>query len=164
MADQEARDAFVRAMKQSKMPSESELHEMERIDWGNTAYMKALIGRIGWPRASFVGKKAAHDAWLLVQHADLDPKFQERCLKLIEPLMETGEVRKQDYAYLFDRVARAMHRKQRYGTQFLNERGKWMMAPTEDPTRLDARRKKMGLPPIAEYRRKLEEVYGKGKS
>lgn len=164
MADQEAREGFVRAMKQNKMPSQGELREMSRIDRENTAYMKELIARIGWPRPSYVGKQAAHDAWLLVQHADLDPKFQEQCLKLIEPLMGTGEVKKQDYAYLFDRVARAMHRKQRYGTQFILERGKWVMAPTEDPSRLDARRKKMGMPPIAVYRKKLEEVYGSTKT
>lgn len=160
MADQEARNVIVEAMKQSKPLSQADLREMARIDRENTAYMKELIARIGWPRSSSVGKQAAHDAWLLVQHADLDPKFQEHCLKLIEPLMGTGEVKKQDYAYLFDRVARAMHRKQRYGTQFIIERGKWVMAPTEDPSRLDARRKKMGMPPMAVYQKKLEEVYG----
>ena len=55
----------------------------ESVDVANTERMKEIIEEIGWPTASKVGAEAANKAWLLVQHADHDPEFQERCLELM---------------------------------------------------------------------------------
>lgn len=117
------------------------------IDREATARMKDVVAKHGWPGKRIVGADGANAAWMLVQHADADPAFQKACLAQMEPLVKTGDVAGQDYAYLWDRVARAEGRPQRYGTQF--EAGE--LAPLEDRANVDARRRAVGLGPLAEY-------------
>lgn len=52
-------------------------------DGFHQARLKAIIDRHGWPGKSLVGEDGAQSAWLLVQHADVDLAFQERCLTLM---------------------------------------------------------------------------------
>ena len=85
----------------------------------NTARMKEIVATFGWPTISKYGEQAAHAAWLLVQHADEDPQFQEKVLALMKDLPE--EVSKQDVAYLEDRVRVNTGRPTLYGTQFYND-------------------------------------------
>ena len=72
----------------------------------------------------------ARKAWLLVQHADADVKFQRRCLDLMARLPK-GEVSISNLAYLTDRVLLAEGKKQLYGTQFTSVDGKWQPGPSK---------------------------------
>ena len=126
---------------------------MREVDRSSTARMKEAVAKHGWPGKSIVGVDGANAAWLLVQHADADLAFQKECLGKMEPLVKTGEVTGKDYAYLFDRVAVAEGRAQRYGTQLSGDD----FAPIEDPANVDARRKSVGLPTLAEYKAFLEK-------
>lgn len=159
MADQEMRTRMSRMYPQFKGMGPRQFDEWQQVDTHNTERMKQIIKQIGWPDSQKVGPKASGDAWLLVQHADQDPKFQKLCLQLLEPGLKKGTVAKRDYAYLYDRVACAEDRPQRYGTQYILKNGKWSMKPTEDPKNLDKRRRAMGLGPIKEYEKLLREVY-----
>ena len=47
-----------------------------------------------------------------------------------------------------------------FGLRMRAENGRWAPMPVEDPARLDARRRRMGLPPMAEYIKMMEEAYG----
>jgi len=132
----------------------------DSIDKENTKFMKETIKKNGWPKISDVGKKAANIAWLLVQHADLDPAFQKRCLKLIEALPK-GEIDQRDVAYLVDRVLVAEHKPQLYGTQFKGVGKDLAVSEVEDRPNLDMRRKKMGLSTFAEYEKIMIDNYGK---
>jgi hypothetical protein len=49
--------------------------------------------------------------------------------------------------------------KQVYGTQFHEVGGKMEPYPIEDEANVDKRRKEVGLPPLAEYRKLIEEMY-----
>jgi hypothetical protein len=129
------------------------------VDERNTAFLKRFVAASGWPRISVHGKAAAFEAWLLVQHADDDPAFQRQALALMEPLVPTGEAEGKDFALLYDRVALAEHRLQRYGSQFETVPGGCMRPrPLEEPANVDARRKQVGLPPLAEYAKSLGEM------
>lgn len=161
MTDQEMRFRMTRMYPTFENMPKSAFEDWMSVDRKNTARMKQIVGEIGWPDSAKVGKAAAQDAWLLVQHADQDPAFQHYCLNLIKPLVAKGTVRKREYAYLFDRVAVAEKRPQRYGTQFERKNGKWIMKATEDPRNLDKRRKSMDLGPIAEYIKLIERTYKK---
>lgn len=124
------------------------------IDVSNTAFLKAEIDRReGWPGKSEIGDGAAHFAWLLVQHADRDPDFQQRALSLMEPMVPAGEVAAKDFAYLFDRVAVAAGRPQRFGSQGFCVTGedRWTPRPMEDPESIDSLRASVGLGTMAEY-------------
>lgn len=161
--DQEIRGQVI---KESAVPGSKELpaliHRLESIDRDNTNQMRQIIKTYGWPTVKLVGKKGANDAWLLVQHADQNPKFQRECLDMMQPLVAKGEVGKQNFAYLTDRVLLAEGKKQLYGTQFTKgENGDWAPRPLEDPDNVDKRRLEMGLNTMAEYRKMIEEMYGK---
>lgn len=135
------------------------IHGLEEIDAQNTARMKELVGKFGWPTRKMVGAKAAGNAWLLVQHADKDPQFQRACLEKMVPLLKSQEVQPQNYAYLYDRVQVNTGNLQRFGTQGKLENGLAWIQPVENPKRLDAWRKEFGLEPIEEYLKMLAEAY-----
>lgn len=72
-----------------------------RVDLKNTKRLKKIIEKFGWPTISKVGKEASNAAWLLVQHADNDPKFQQKCLLLMLKV-KVGDINLQNIAYLTD--------------------------------------------------------------
>jgi len=172
-ADQEARTMLVAWLKKSggsavdpaDLPADRKTEfeklgaAIKKADRENTERLGAVIEKHGWPAISLVGKDGSHAAWLLVQHADADPKFQRTCLDLMAKLPK-AEVSQTDLAYLTDRVLLVEGKKQIYGTQFNFSDGKWEPRPLEDPTSVDKRRAEVGLQPLAEYAKDLESLYG----
>lgn len=132
-----------------------------RSDAANTEWLKARVAENGWPTISEVGEKGASAAWLLTQHADADPLFQARALRLMEPLVAQGEVSKPNYAYLYDRIMLKLTGKQRYGTQWGNCEGDVRpLRPLEDEARLAELRAEMGMPTIEEYGEMMDRTSG----
>ncbi|KKU10999.1 MAG: hypothetical protein UX66_C0006G0005 [Parcubacteria group bacterium GW2011_GWF2_46_8] len=135
----------------------------EEVDRRNTESMKRIVSEIGWPTVSKVGKQAS-SAWLLVQHSDHDPEFQEQCLALMKKESENN-VSTADIAYLEDRVRVNRKQGQVYGTQFHEIRDasgnaiRFEPRSIEDAEHLNQRRAKMGLEPHEEYTRRLTEKY-----
>lgn len=178
-ADQDARAAIVKWMSQHgggvadeaafeesldasrKAEFEQFAATMRRVDTENTKRLGDIVDRHGWPTYSLVGKDGANAAWLLVQHADLSPRFQRRCLDLMARVPR-DEVSRKDVAYLTDRVLLAEGKKQVYGTQFTLANGKCEPRPIENAADVDERRKDVGLRPLAEYLKEAENFYGGG--
>lgn len=131
----------------------------EDLDARNTARLKEIVEKIGWPTISKVGEKASGDAWVLVQHADEDAEFQKYCLDLMKQA-PTGEVASHDIAYLEDRIRINSGQPQLYGTQFRWTTDNKPIQDIEDPENVDQRRKEMGLDTLAEN---IEEMYEKYK-
>lgn len=164
--DQDARFKLIQAMNQGQVKKTDGKfvingglnQKVEAIDKENTAWMKKLVQEHGWLGKTLVGKKAAHQAWLLVQHADKDPAFQKSCLALMEK-MPKGEVAGADVAYLTDRVLAAENKPQRYGTQCQMKDGKAFVRDVEDRPNLNKRRAEVGLEPIEDYLKSVEEMY-----
>jgi hypothetical protein len=125
----------------------------------NRTWLKDVIEKYGWPGKSLVGEDGAHAAWLLVQHADADIKFQKECLKHLEIAVTKGEAAGTDLAYLTDRVLAAEGKNQRYGTQLEQKDGKLVARAVDEPDTLDARRKAIGMMPMAEYVVFAEKMY-----
>ena len=130
------------------------------LDRANTAWLKDLVARQGWPRISEVGEPAAQQAWLLVQHADADPAFQLKALRLMEPLIKAGEVSKQNYAYLYDRIMLKLTGRQRYATQTTCSGGNRKPLPLEDDAALPRLRSEAGLEPLTDYMALLDRAGG----
>lgn len=130
------------------------------VDRDNTAWLKDVVAHKGWPTRSMVGLEASKAAFLIAQHATLDPAFQEQVLMLMQAALERKEADPADYALLKDRVLLHQGKPQIYGTQFGRDRnGTMFLDRTQDLEGLDARRASMGLPPIAEYKKTLSEIY-----
>jgi hypothetical protein len=172
--DQEARKALIQWMNEhgsnglvdeSKLSKEKQTEyekvfaRMVRVDADNTKWLKSVVEKHGWPRTSRVGADGAKSAWLLVQHADADAKFQRRCLDLMTALPKS-EVSQSNLAYLTDRVLLAEGKKQLYGTQFTSVDGRWQPRPIEEEANVDKRRAAAGLPPLAEYAERMRQQYG----
>lgn len=131
----------------------------EIIDSMNTEDLKLLLEIHGWPKISAFGEEAENDAWLLVQHADRDPDFQKRVLGILETLLPQNETNARNFAYLYDRVAGAENRQQRYGTQGRCVGPKdWDPHPLEEPERVDELRASVGLEPLAEYEKRFVDI------
>ncbi|MGW1544429.1 DUF6624 domain-containing protein [Streptomyces sp. NPDC002309] len=131
--------------------------EMCRIDGDNTAWLKQVISERGWPGVALVGESGADAAWLLAQHADLDPVFQCRALELLRAAVEAEDALPRHVAYLTDRVLVAAGEPQVYGTQYTDDGDgtNVRLQPVADPDRLDERRAAMGLESAAEYDRRM---------
>jgi hypothetical protein len=130
-------------------------------DRANTKWLKGIVAKEGWPKISQVGERASQQAWLLVQHADADPAFQLQALRLMEPLVGAGEVTKQNYAYLYDRIMLKIAGKQRYATQAMCRGGRRLPQPLEDEAAVDRLRAEIGLNPLAEYMAQLDAMAGR---
>ena len=131
-----------------------------KSDQQNTRRLQEILEKHGWPTNTLVGGDGAHAAFVIVQHADADLKFQRKCLDLMRKVPR-DEVWQLDVAYLTDRVLVAEGKKQVYGTQFINSGGKLEPHPLEDPSSVNKRRAEVGLPPLAEYVKGLEALYGR---
>lgn len=150
-ADQAARKSMIAA------PTDAALREqVAAVDRKDLARMKEIVAKVGWPGQKLVGGAGADAAWLLVQHADRDVAFQKQCLTLLERAVASGDARPANYAYLYDRVAVAEKRPQRYGTQYSDGQP----APLEDPAHVDRRRRSVGLGTMAAYREEMRAAYG----
>lgn len=122
------------------------------VDDANTAWLKDRVAAHGWFTIKAYGQEADQAAFLLVQHADRAPAFQAEMLTQLEKLALEGQTRPLNYAMLFDRVAVAQKRPQRYGSQGrCAGPGAWTAFETEDLANLDQRRASMGLQPHADY-------------
>ena len=126
-------------------------------DASNLARLKKIVAEHGFPTPSMVGQDGFNAAWLLVQHADPDPAFQQAMLEqMVEKRLLSGE----HLALLTDRVLRAQGKPQRYGSQFTPEDGRQVPQPIEEPLdKLDERRASMGMMPFDDYRCSIEVMY-----
>ena len=131
---------------------------MARTDSANTAWLKDYVGRWGWPTAAQVGREAVEAAFLIVQHAVHDTAFMRAMLPAIEQAHRRGDLDGGAVAMLTDRIAVKAGHGQIYGTQLSLKDGRWVLDPIADSAAVDARRKRMGLPPLAEYLRLVDSV------
>ncbi|RZJ28293.1 MAG: hypothetical protein EON85_09275 [Brevundimonas sp.] len=129
------------------------------VDRSNTEWLKADVAANGSFTVSANGQRASSAAWLMAQHADRDREFQRHVLALMEPLVETGEVSKGNYAYLWDRIAVAEHRPQRYGSQgTCTAPGRWEPNTLEDPQRVEALREWADIGSLSDYQTHMHTV------
>ena len=134
-------------------------------EFNTTELQKMLLGR-GWFRDDLDGSGAAHNAWLIAQHADRNPDFQIKALELIETDLDSPGVSKSNYAYLYDRIQMRFEastnipkRLQRYGTQGrCTGPGTWEPFPVESPERIDDIRAEVGLETMTQYKSRFKNI------
>lgn len=77
---------------------------------------------------------------------------------VLAELHPQGETSPVNFAYLYDRVAIAEERPQRYGTQADCLDGEWKTKPLEQPDAVDALRASVGMGPLADYEAQGREI------
>lgn len=115
--------------------------------------LKEIVQQYGWPTISLVGSDGASAAWLVAQHADVDPEFQRSCVPLIEAAASKGEARLTHMACLTDRALTATGEPQFYGTQGIG-------GTVVERRAIDERRKAIGLPSLEAYWKSLQDGTG----
>ncbi len=125
--------------------------EMRQLHNSNAEALDEIINTIGYPTIDKVGKAANQAAWLVIQHAIEQPHFMKKCAKLLENVVSEDKVNQINLAYLTDRIAVFEGKPQRYGTQFdWNENGELSPNPFDDLSKVNQRRKSIGLNTLEE--------------
>jgi len=116
-------------------------------DRHNTARMQEIVAQIGWPTYDKVGEGPSNNAWILVQHADRNPRFQMKCLELMKKALDNKQVNPANYAFLYDRAHVNHGLKQLYATQTSTNNGimEGDFHPLEDESNVQKRRSEMGI-------------------
>lgn len=124
---------------------------MRAVHDENAQRLREIIQAHGWPDRTQVGDRAAEAAWLIVHHAIGHPSLQRTCLPLLQAAAERGDASAVQAAMLEDRICEFEGRPQVYGTQFdWDADGLMSPLPIDDETHVDERRRRIGLPPLAE--------------
>jgi hypothetical protein len=134
---------------------------MIRADSLNLKEVRRIFKEYGFPGFDLVGQDGSHDFWLLVQHQDRHPAFQDSVLTAMKVQVDNNKAYGSDYAYLTDRVKVNTGQLQVYGTQMhLNaDSTSFEPKPVIDPDKLNERRKSMGLSTIEEYIESMNKTY-----
>ena len=141
--------------------SREALDRVLRIDRENTAYMRTVLASCGWPERSKVGNEAARAALRLTQHADMDPQYQVLAAQQLKSAVLGGEAAGWDLAVLVDRNRRLTDQPQVYGMQFMSTPGETIrFYDIVTPSRLDARRKEIGLVPFYCWAVQISQQHG----
>lgn len=133
--------------------------QMQEIDARHLPVLKKIFAEYGFPGTHEISQDGVDALWLLVQHADGDPTFQQQMLDAMLPRVKSGEVSTSKLALLTDRLLVAQDKPQRYGSQLSSPDGKHLLDQIEDPDRIEARRRELGLMPLADYRCMSEALY-----
>ena len=151
--DRRTREELLRA---GRLPRDRYSPAMREVHQRNNARMREIVAAHGWPGRRLVGDGPSEAAWLVVQHAVLDPEFQSACLPLLEAAVSGGDAPAWQFAYLLDRVRLARGEPQVYGTQYVpGEGGKSVPWEIEDPAGVDERRRAVGLATLEENTKRI---------
>jgi hypothetical protein len=147
--DQEARVAYL------AHPANTLVRQRAvQVDANNVKWLSMLVRSQGFPTAAQVGERGVRQAWLLAQHADLQPTFQAALLPELEQRHAAGELDGMTLSRFVDRVLVAQHQPQRYGTQFTP--AAWATAhfglPDDQSVQeVEQNRRALGIMPLADY-------------
>jgi hypothetical protein len=142
-ADQEARLKWNLA---NPMPG-----EVAAVDKHNLVRLKQILHQDGFPTAAMVGYNGVAAAWLLLQHVPDETRLRPRWLRVVAARARSGDLSESDVALMTDRALVSSGKPQRYGSQAFFKDGELVLRPTENPEKLDERRKSIGMMPEADY-------------
>jgi hypothetical protein len=129
------------------------------VERANAARLSAWMTACGWPRRSIEGAQAARGAWLVARQRDDDLPFQRQVVHQLELAVLDGEASAMHLAAASDRLAVREGRPQRYGTQLRQvDACTWDYYLLDDRARVEARRKRLGLPSLDEHLRGINAL------
>ncbi len=131
--------------------------EVKKVDAENLVRVEAIIKAHGWPTRQLVGIKGVGAVWTVIQHSDLD--VQKRYIDMMTKAADAGELNWALVATTIDRIRVREGKPQVYGTQFKESSGQMVPETIEDEQHVDERRAKVGLQPLAEYQKLMEQFY-----
>ncbi len=124
----------------------SSLQFLENIHRRKSDALKEIVLTEGWPDNKSYDGHAEAAAFMIVQHADYDPAFQELCHAKMLAGVKKGRNSTGFLAFLTDRILCNKGKHQRFGTQIREaDNGCFVPKPLEDPDSVDTLRSEVGL-------------------
>jgi hypothetical protein len=123
----------------------NDLIKYAKEDHRNQELVISIIEKCGMPTLKEVTQKQMNAIWLGLQHTD--KKYRKKYFPQIEKAVENGDLSKQQYALMKDRILMDEGKPQIYGSQI--ENGK--LYKLENPETVNERRKEMGMGTIEDY-------------
>ena len=135
------------------------LAQLALVERDNTERLGALLAACGWPRRSSEGFDASRRAWLVAQQGSDNLPFQRQVVRQLELAVLDGEASVIHLATASDRLAVREGQPQRYGTQLRQvDDCAWDYYPLDDLERVEARRKRIGLPALESHKRAINDM------
>ncbi|ALV07107.1 hypothetical protein DES44_2596 [Roseateles depolymerans] len=154
-ADQTARGAWV-----ADLSSATASAKVSRIHRDNLRWMIKTFAKKRLLTAGQVGEDGLHLTWLLVQHANSHPRYQQIALAQFTKRHMAGEFRSANLARLTDRVAVKFGTAQPYGSLQNWAKGGVEVQNIPDLATVEANRAALGIMPLANYECMMHAVRG----
>jgi hypothetical protein len=152
-------EQILRAQWIDKKDDEQLTSRIKDVDAQNTNGLGQVIQEQGLPGISVVDEDGTQALFLLIQHSP-SLEFQKKCLTLMKTAQQQGEIASIHLAYPTDRVLMREDKPQIYGTQIrIADDGRIVPYIIEDEEHVDERRQAIGLEPLAEYFKRMNEMY-----
>lgn len=131
----------------------NQLIKYAKEDHRNQELVISIIEKCGMPTLNEVSQKHMDAIWLGLQHTT--KKHREKYFPQIEKAVKNGDLSKQQYALMKDRILMGNGKPQIFGSQIKN--GK--LYKLENPETVNERRKKMGMGTIEDYLKNFNIQY-----
>ncbi len=121
---------------------------------------KELFDQYGFVGFNLAGEEGSSNFWLIVQHSDHDPEFQNEILGKMKIEVDKGNADSRNYGLLVDRVKLNTGQAQIYGTQVAYNMEICQAYPKKlaDSINVNKRRKEIGLEPLEEYLNEMTKM------
>ena len=123
----------------------NELIKYAKEDHRNQELVISIIEKCGMPTLDEVTQENMNAIWLGLQHTE--NKYRKMYFPLVEKAVENGDLSKQQYALMKDRILMDEGKPQIYGSQIKG--GK--LYELENPETVNERRKEMDMETIEDY-------------
>ena len=130
---------------------------MAAVHDANAARFRQIVREIGWPTTVLVGPDAANAAHRIALHSINHPDFMRECRAIIKVASDRGEIPREHFAYIDDRIRVYEGLPQLYGTQWRGGVNGLEPYPLDDSKAVNQRRRVLGLPTLDEMRPKSSE-------
>jgi hypothetical protein len=123
--------------------------------------LEQIFEQYGFVGFDLAGEIGSHNFWLMVQHSDHTPDFQNKVLEKMKIEVDKGNAEPSIYGLLVDRVKLNTGEKQVYGTQvkYNTETGQAYPRSLDDSINVNKRRYLIGLEPIETYLNRMTEMH-----
>ena len=122
--------------------------DLEKVHIQNARKLQQMIQKMGFPVLSNAGDFGVRFSWLIIYHAISLPDFMRESLMQMRLAASQQDYLLELLAYTEDKVAYLEGRKQIYGTNVDWIKGELRRTPVEDISKVDFRRKGIGLPSL----------------
>ena len=136
-----------------KIRRENNLIKYAKEDHRNQELIISIIEKCGMPTLNEVTQEQMNAIWLGLQHTE--NKYRIKYFPLIEKAVKNGDLSKEQYALMKDRMLMDEGKPQIFGSQIKN--GK--LYNLESPETVNERRLEMGLEPIEDYLKRFDITF-----